>query len=315
MKFSVSVIIPVYNGEQFIEKAVISVLKQPEVAEVIIVNDGSTDHTQAIIEKLKTENPEIKIYQHKNNLNKGRSASRNLGIQKATSNYLAFLDADDYYLENRFTNDVKIFKENKDANGVYNAVDFHFYREATELEKQKLILNTVTQIIKPEELFEALISGKYGHFQIDGLTVEKSIFENTGLFNEGLVVAEDTDIFWKMAIKCKLYTGIIKYPVAMRGVHETNIFNRKDVYKEYTIKMYESLIFWSSKNQVPIKTIDILFKWIWLITYKQKKSLFQYIVYWAYLFINAPKLLFSTLSIKYFPIIRLRQKLFPFLFK
>ncbi|SFZ92960.1 Glycosyltransferase involved in cell wall bisynthesis [Flaviramulus basaltis] len=315
MKFSVSVIIPAYNCDLFIEKAINSVLLQPEVVEIIVVNDGSRDKTQNILENLQKQNPIIKIYYHQNNKNRGRAASRNLGIKKSKGNYVAFLDADDFYLENRFVLDKKIFETNKDADGVYNAVGFCFYRELTSVEEQELTLNTVNQIINPEALFEALISGKHGHFQIDGLTVKKAIFDFTGFFNETLVVAEDTDIFWKMAIKAKLYTGVIDYPLALRGVHNSNVFNRDDLYKEYTIKMYESLIFWSSKNKVSIAIADTLFKWIWLITYKQKNTLINYIKYWSYLFINTPRFLFSVLSIKYFPIIRLRQKLFPFLFK
>ena len=102
MEFLISVIIPVYNGEQFIEKAISSAIMQPEVAEVIVINDGSTDNTQEIIKNLQLESSKIKIYQHKNNENKGRSASRNLGVKKAFSKYLAFLDADDYYLKDRF---------------------------------------------------------------------------------------------------------------------------------------------------------------------------------------------------------------------
>ena len=84
MKFSVSVIIPVYNCESFIEKAIESVLLQPEVFEIIVVNDGSTDDSLSLIEALQKEDDRIKIYHHKNAENKGRSATRNLGIQKAT---------------------------------------------------------------------------------------------------------------------------------------------------------------------------------------------------------------------------------------
>ena len=160
MKFSVSVIIPVYNGEQFIKKAIISAVNQPEVAEVIVINDGSTDNTQNIIKKLQLTNSKIKFYQHKNNENKGRSASRNLGIKKALSKYLAFLDADDYYLKERFLSDKEKFQSNIDIDGVYNAVGFHFYREVSKTEQKTLKLNTVIKNIDPNDLFEVLMSGK-----------------------------------------------------------------------------------------------------------------------------------------------------------
>ena len=79
--FSLSVIIPVYNCELFIEKAIASVLTQTEVTEIVVVNDGSTDKTGLLLNQLQKQNSILKIYHHQNKLNKGRSASRNLGIK------------------------------------------------------------------------------------------------------------------------------------------------------------------------------------------------------------------------------------------
>lgn len=313
--FTLSVIIPVYNCERFIEKTIASVFVQPEVTEIIVVNDGSTDGTETLLDQLQKQNSILTIYHHHNKVNKGRSASRNLGIQKATGNYIAFLDADDYFLPNRFVNDVKVFQENENCDGVYNAVGFHFYRVATAQELQTHQLYTVNQKIKPDFLFEALLSGKYGHFQIDGLTVKKSVFDTIGLFNESLVVAEDTDVFWKMALKCQLETGLIDQPVAIRGIHDNNIFDQQDLYKKYIMKMYESVLFWSYKVKLPISKNDLLLKWIWLLRFKQNKTLFQDIQYWFFLFKNNKKLIFTYLMVKYFPIVRLRKKIFPFIFR
>ena len=315
LNFSISVIIPVYNAERFIEKAIRSALEQPEVTEIIVVNDGSTDGTQAIVEQLKQQHGIVKLYQHPNGINKGRSASRNLAIEKAEGNYIAFLDADDYYLPNRFSNDFKILQSNENCDGVYNAVGFHFYRAATRLELQTFQLYTVTEVVAPEDLFEKLLYGRCGHFQIDGFTVKRTVFEKTGNFNEALVVGEDTELFWKMAIKCRLYTGIIQQPVAVRGVHDTNIFDDANLYKTYTIKIFEYLTVWGYQEKIDFDIIDAIFKWIWILREKQKNFLWMDIKYWAHLFFPHPKLLLTVLSIKYFPVIRFRQTLFPFLFK
>lgn len=313
--FTLSVIIPVYNCERFIEKAIASVITQPEVTEIIVVNDGSTDSSQSIIDQLQLQNPILKIYHHQNKCNKGRSATRNLGIQKATGNYIAFLDADDYYLPNRFVNDIKVFQENEKCDGVYNAVGYHFYRGATVLELQADQLYTVRQKVAPEDLFINLLYGKCGHFHIDGLTVKKSVFDTIGLFNESLVVAEDTDVFWKIAIKCNLVTGIINKAVAIRGIHDSNIFDNTALYKIYNIKMHEAVAIWCSKNEVSYFIIDDILKWIWMLKHQQKNKLFQDIIAWGKFFFSQPQLLFTIYSIKYFPIIRYRQMLFPFLYK
>ena len=315
MEFSVSVIIPVYNCERYIEKAISSVLQQPEVAEIVIVNDGSTDTTQSILETLQKQTPKIKIYHHENNSNKGRSASRNLAIKKATANYIAFLDADDYYLPNRFVSDKKIFQEDDKVDGVYNAIGADFYREASDKEQEQLELTTIRENIEPEELFEVLLSGKKGHFSIDGLTLKRTVFDSVGYFDETLEVSEDTNLFFKLALKCQLNTGIVDKPVAIRGVHDDNVFNRKDLYKEYRIKMFETLFFWCGKNGVSKKNMDSLLNTIWLIKHKNEDSLIGNLKYWVFLFTNNPRVLLTLLSIKYFPIIRLRKKLFPFLYR
>lgn len=315
MPFNLTVIIPAYNVERFIEKAIQSALEQAEVSEIIVVDDGSSDNTLKIVNKIKIIEKKVKVYCHFNGVNKGRSATRNLGIQKATGTYIAFLDADDYFLLNRFTNDFKIFQENESCEGVYNAVGFHFYRAATELESQTHKLYTVKKQLNPEELFENLLYGRCGHFHINGLTVKKSVFQVTGLFNEKLIVAEDTELFWKMAIKCRLVTGIINKAVAVRGVHDNNIFDNEKLYKIYNIKMHESVAIWCSSNEVSVAVIDDVLKWIWMLRYQQKNKLYQDIKAWAQFFFKQPKLLFTTFSIKYFPLIRYRQMLFPFLYK
>ncbi|PWH82809.1 glycosyltransferase family 2 protein [Algibacter marinivivus] len=315
MKFSVSVIIPVYNGERFIEKAIQSALQQPEVSEVVIVNDGSTDNTLNIVENLQSQNSRIQIYNHKNHQNKGRSESRNLGIEKAKTDYIAFLDADDFYLEDRFKNDAYLFHENKDIDGVYNAIGAHFYREASKEEAEKLKITTITTVVEPEELFETLLYYRKGHFSIDGLTLKRSVFDSFDGFSKKLKVAEDTELFYRLALKYNLKTGVIDRPLAMRGVHEENVFNNEKLYNKTKINIYELLIKWSLKNKIAFEKIDHILNVLWLNKYQERNSLIKNTSYWFYLFFSNPRLLFTKLSIKYFPVVRLRQKLFPFLYK
>ncbi|UFH35717.1 glycosyltransferase family 2 protein [Flavobacterium acetivorans] len=315
MAFSISVIIPAYNVERFIETAIQSAVRQLEVGEVVVIDDGSTDTTWAIIQSLQIVYDKLKVYQHERKVNRGRSATRNLGIKMATKDYIAFLDADDFYLENRFKNDLKILEANKNIDGVYNAVGFHFYRKARDNEKEKLKMSTVSKKIPPEELFNSIVSSKYGYLHLNGLTIKKSVFDKVGFFNELLVVAEDSDILFKMALKCQLESGIIDRPVAIRGVHEANIFTREDLFRIFNIKLYESTLRWSCKNDIPIKNLDTLLKWLWFFKYRDKSTMRKYIFYWGFLFSSNPRILFSVLSVKYFPPIRLRKKMFPYLFQ
>lgn len=311
-RLKVTVIIPAFNAERFIEKAITSVLIQKEVIEVIVINDGSTDRTRELVLAIKDDR--IRLLEHEYGLNRGRSASRNLGVKLARSEFIAFLDADDFYLEDRFAQDMISFDENESIDGVYNAVGFFDYLDSEVLENRIYPLYTVRQQVEPTVLFENLVQGKVGHFHINGLTVKRSLFEKTGLFNESLVVTEDSDIFWKMTLVGNLKTGVINKPVAIRGVHDTNIFNNRDIYKKYFYPFYESMIRWCSENKIPLRQIDILFKMLWLVRYKEKHTLFNHSLYWLRLTTMHRRLFFSYVSLKYFPIVRLRRKLFPFIY-
>ncbi len=91
----VSIIIPIYNGEKYLTKAIESAIKQSlSEIEIIIVDDGSTDNTSSLLEQYSKKDDRINIYSHHANL--GLGPSRNLGIDKASGKFLYFLDVDDY---------------------------------------------------------------------------------------------------------------------------------------------------------------------------------------------------------------------------
>lgn len=97
-KIKVSVIIPVYNMEQYLEQCLTSILAQTlKEIEVICINDGSTDNSLNILNKYKEKNLNIKVISQKN---QGSGLARNLGINIANGEFVAFVDADDYYAEN-----------------------------------------------------------------------------------------------------------------------------------------------------------------------------------------------------------------------
>lgn len=91
----VSVIIPVHNMAEWIETAIETVEAQTlEAVEIICVDDGSTDQTSSVLEKCKKKHPDITVLRQ---VCQGPGAARNRGIQAAAGEYIAFLDADDYY--------------------------------------------------------------------------------------------------------------------------------------------------------------------------------------------------------------------------
>ena len=94
-KVMISVIVPVYNVEAYVEKCLKTLVEQTlEDIEIIVVNDGSTDKSKEIIQKIMKQFPEKMVYIEKEN--GGLSDARNYGMPYAKGEYIAFLDADDY---------------------------------------------------------------------------------------------------------------------------------------------------------------------------------------------------------------------------
>jgi len=94
-KYSISIIIPVYNGEMYISDCLDSILNQSFLdLEIIIIDDGSTDSTARLLEEYQERDERIKLIKQQN---KGPGAARNIGIQRANGYALMFMDSDDYY--------------------------------------------------------------------------------------------------------------------------------------------------------------------------------------------------------------------------
>jgi glycosyltransferase involved in cell wall biosynthesis len=203
-----SIIIPVYNAENFLVRAIESVLQQPEVSELILVQDGSTDRSLEISLQQSALDHRIKILHHQEKKNKGVSASRNLGILNASESIIAFLDADDYYLPRRFSATCLCFEEDDTVDGVYEMIG---------VQSSSGIINySEIQEVESRDLFENLQPlGFKVWFSIDGLTVKKSIFNKAGFFDETLKTSEDTFQWFKMAAVAKLVPGNIRFPVTI----------------------------------------------------------------------------------------------------
>ncbi len=94
---AVSVVIPVYNSEKYVEKCIQSVMAQtlPDL-EIIIINDGSTDESGRILRELTQKDSRIVLLEQ---ANQGVAAARNQGVEKATGKYITFVDGDDYLQE------------------------------------------------------------------------------------------------------------------------------------------------------------------------------------------------------------------------
>lgn len=209
----VSVIIPVYQAKKFIEEAVNSCLSFDEVGEVLLIDDGSTDGSLIECQRIAQNTQKVKIFYHEDNQNKGPSATRNLGIKKAKFPFIAFLDADDYFLPNRFESFKLLLNKTLDFDGIYQPVQYF-----NGSNKIYGIRNEITS----SKLFHYLIRGTYGHFHTNGLVVKKDLLLKAGLFNESLMLHQDSELWLRLAFYGDLIGGNLSSPVSMVRRHDGN---------------------------------------------------------------------------------------------
>lgn len=117
-----SIIVPIYNVEKYIEKCLNSLVKQNiENYEIICVNDGSEDNSLSILKKFNIENSNIKIINKKNG---GLSSARNVGIRESKGKYIMFVDSDDFIAENILAEIIEELEENKIDGVYYNYINY-----------------------------------------------------------------------------------------------------------------------------------------------------------------------------------------------
>ncbi len=248
MSFKVSVVIPVYNAASFVSEAVASALAQPEVAEVLLVEDGSGDDSLEVCRQLADGSDLVQLLRHPSRSNLGAAASRNLGILKASQNFITFLDADDCYADQRFKRTKAVFEKYEDCNGVYEAIGML----PTDREHNKPWITTVLEEHAPEELFFRLSPiGNRGYFSLIGLTVRRDVFQKSGMLNESLRVSQDTDWMLRLAASCRLYPGEISKPVAQRRIHMGNRSTRESLLRDNRPAVALACLDWFVSHNMP----------------------------------------------------------------
>lgn len=182
MNTKVSIIVPVYNVEQYIEKCLNSLVSQTiDNYEIIIVVDGSKDGSINIVRKFYNEYPEIISYYETSN--KGLSAARNYGIKKAKGEYIGFIDSDDYISEKMFE---KMY--NYAINNECDVVVCNYYK-VTEEETNEMLLD----ISKTDRKEDIIIKAKpYAWNKI----YKRELFEKCDIeFPEGLIFEDICTVY------------------------------------------------------------------------------------------------------------------------
>lgn len=128
MKKKLSIIVPIYNCEKYIERAITSLINQKyKNIEILLINDGSTDNSKLICEKIAETDERIVLF---DKVNSGVSSTRNFGIEHATGDYITFIDGDDYIENDAYSYCMKIIDSND--------IDFFKFSYIKESKNNKL---------------------------------------------------------------------------------------------------------------------------------------------------------------------------------
>ena len=196
MNKKVSVIIPVYNCENYIKQCIYSVINQTyKNLEIIIINDGSTDKSMEFINRLNDER--IIVINLENN--KGVGYSRNQGIDRATGDYICFIDSDDVWIEDKIEKQVKYISENN-YEFIYSD---YIYMNTEELKN----IDDYKRVIVPKEInYEQAI--KNTTIFISTVMLDAKKVKKEDMYMPNMSIGQDTAVWWHI-----LKSGIIAHGI------------------------------------------------------------------------------------------------------
>lgn len=191
----VDVVIPAYNAARYIEETLYSAAAQGDIlANIIVVNDGSSDNTASLVVSFAASHPNFSV-QVINQENMGLSAARNTGIKASTAPFIAFLDADDIWLPEKLNKQLAVFDQSKDdrLGLVYCAYG--------AISESSIRLPKVT-VVPPKlrgDIYRNLLHGNFISGSGSAVLIKRSVFDEVGLFDEKLRAGEDWDMWLRIA--------------------------------------------------------------------------------------------------------------------
>lgn len=216
-KIKVSIIIPVYNTEQYLRQCLDSVVSQTlKDIEIIIVNDGSTDNSLNILQEYQKKYSHIKVV---NQTNKGYSEVRNVGLKIANGDYIGFVDSDDFIEKNMFE---KLIKKALETNADIVSCNYYmFYKKGRE--EILLPSNNLPQIKILEKSLCCFLGAE--ELLLDEAFIWNRIYKRDFLVNNDIEF--DTDIyFW-----------------------EDTMFHRKALFCSKTVVYIPDILYFYRKNR------------------------------------------------------------------
>jgi len=222
----ISVLIPTHNRENTLKRAIDSVLNQSlKAREIIVVDDGSSDKTEDI---LKSYEADIRVISQKNS---GVSSARNRAIKDSSCKYIALLDSDDMFLEQKLELQLNFHLQNPHIKISHS--DEIWIRENKEIKQPKSYKR------EAGFLFESFLP--FCKLSPSTVMLNREIFDRVGYFDESFSVCEDYDFWLRCALEFEI--GVINTPLTKKFDGEKNQLSHNGVFKDiFRIKALEKHI-------------------------------------------------------------------------
>jgi glycosyltransferase involved in cell wall biosynthesis len=217
----ISVVIPCFNGEKFLDEAIASINSQTmAVYQIVIVNDGSTDNSKAIIDAYVSSSttPIIALHQQ----NGGVSAARNTGLAMATGDWVAFLDVDDLWYPNKLEEQASIASEHGETLGmVCSDYNIDYLPEGTsKYSTCQFVRPLLGRPIATEEFQKAFIQENFIG-TATAMLFKRELALRIGGFDVCLNHSEDFDFILRFSLFADIY--LVANPLAMKRHHGANL--------------------------------------------------------------------------------------------
>lgn len=212
---ALSVIIPLYNHEQYIDAALDSVLAQTlQPTEIIVIDDGSHDGSLLRVQRRAELEPRIMVWSHPN---QGAHYTINAGLKRATGQYVAILNSDDCYHPQRMETCLQALEQDAEAAAVCTALSF--IDENGKSCRNKWYEEALTFYRQAGDLSLALINGNF-LMTTSNLFIRRTVFDELGLF-AGLRYTHDLDFFLRMILHNKKI-ALLDQPLLQYRTHVSN---------------------------------------------------------------------------------------------
>ena len=214
-----SVILPTYNGAEFLSESLNSIINQSSTPyEVIVIDDGSSDDCKSIVDKF----PTFRYFRIENS---GVAAARNLGIEKSSGDWIAFIDQDDIWTTDSLSNRLQFLEEHQDADIIIG--------------RQKWFLHNLT--LPPSWVKQEQMSNDLDGYLLGCALLRKSLFTRFGLFDVSFRFSSDFDWFFNLKDNGVTFYSIEQI-ILYKRIHEKNESRHTDLsLKELSKALFNSV--------------------------------------------------------------------------